>query len=100
MRDDPDQLLTKYITGGSDNYGRISDPEIDRLYDLQKVERDVQKRIALVKEMQNIIIGKGYFLPGLWWTRIEVRSARIRNYEPHHSHHMNRRMEDVWLAKD
>ena len=33
------------------------------------------------------------------WTRIEVRSARIRNYEPHHSHHMNRRMEDVWLAK-
>jgi peptide/nickel transport system substrate-binding protein len=97
---DPDQMMTKYITGGSDNYGRISDPELDRLFNLQKVELDVQKRIALVKEMQNLIIGKGYFLPGLWWTRIEVRSARIRNYEPHHSHHMNRRMEDVWLAKD
>ncbi len=96
---DPDQMMTKYITDGSDNYGRISDPDIDRLFEQQKVERDAQKRIELVKEMQSIIIGKGYFLPGLWWTRIEVRSARIRNYEPHHSHHMNRRMEDVWLAK-
>ena len=96
---DPDQMMTKYITGGSDNYGRISDPELDRLFEQQKVELDEQKRIEMVKEMQKIIIGKGYFLPGLWWTRVEVRSARIRNYEPHHSHHMNKRMEDVWLAK-
>jgi hypothetical protein len=66
---------------------------------LQKVELDRQKRIDLVKQMQNIIIGKGYYLPGLYWTRIEARSARIKNYEPHHSHHMNRRFEDAWLAK-
>jgi hypothetical protein len=42
---------------------------------------------------------KVWWMPGLWWTRIEVRSARIQNYEPHHSHWMNRRLEDVWLAK-
>ncbi len=34
-----------------------------------------------------------------WWTRIEARSSKIRNYEPLHFHHMNRRLEDVWLAK-
>jgi hypothetical protein len=49
--------------------------------------------------MQKIIIGKGYYLPGLYWTRIEARSARIKNYEPYHSRHMNRRFEDAWLAK-
>jgi hypothetical protein len=28
-----------------------------------------------------------------------VRSARIRNYDPHPSHWLNRRLEDVWLAE-
>jgi ABC-type transport system substrate-binding protein len=92
--------MNKFTTDGSANYGNFSDSEVDRLYARQKVELNKQKRIELVKQMQKIIIGKGYFLPGLYWTRIEVRSARIRNYEPHHSHHMNRRMEDVWLAKE
>ncbi len=96
---DPDQIMNKFVTGASANYGRFSDAEVDKLYKQQQVELDPQKRIALVKKMQKIIIGKGYFLPGLFWTRIEVRSARIRNYEPHHSHHMNRRFEDTWLAK-
>jgi peptide/nickel transport system substrate-binding protein len=97
---DPEQIMNKFTTDGSANYGNFSDSEVDRLYARQKVELNKQKRIELVKQMQKIIIGKGYFLPGLYWTRIEVRSARIRNYEPHHSHHMNRRMEDVWLAKE
>jgi peptide/nickel transport system substrate-binding protein len=96
---DPDQIMTKFTTTGSANYGGFSDPEVDRLFELQKVELDRQKRIDLVKQMQKIIIGKGYFLPGLYWTRIEARSVRIKNYEPHHSHHMNRRFEDVWLAQ-
>lgn len=97
---DPDQIMNKFITGASANYGRFSDPEVDRLYKAQQVELDPQKRIELVKQMQRVIIGKGYFLPGLFWTRIEVRSAKIKNYEPHHSHHMNRRFEDIWLAKE
>ncbi len=97
---DPDQVMNKFTTGASANYGKFSDPEVDKLYKQQKTELDETKRIALVKEMQKLIIGKGYFLPGLWWTRIEVRSARIKNYEPHHNHHMNRRFEDTWLAKE
>jgi hypothetical protein len=32
-------------------------------------------------------------------TRGEVRSAKIRNYTPMPNHWMNRRLEDVWLAK-
>ena len=96
---DPDELLSKFITGSSDNWGRFSDPEVDALYKQQKVELDPQKRIEIVKEIQRKVISKANWLPGLWWTRIEVRSAKIKNYEPHHHHWMNRRLEDVWLAQ-
>lgn len=97
---DPDEVLVKFLTGASPNWGRFSDPEVDALYSQQKVETDPDKRIALVKELQRKVIGRAWWLPGLWWTRIEVRSAKIKNYEPHHSHWMNRRLEDVWLAQN
>ena len=96
---DPDEVLVKFLSGASPNWGRFSDPEVDKLYEQQKVERDPQKRIELVKELQRKVISKAYWLPGLWWTRIEVRSARMKNYEPHHNHWMNRRLEDMWLAE-
>jgi peptide/nickel transport system substrate-binding protein len=96
---DPDELLVKYVTGASENWGRFSDPVIDKLFEQQKVELDEQKRIQLAKGMQQEIIQKAWWLPILWWSRAEVRSSRIRNYEPHPNHWMNRRLEDVWLAE-
>ncbi len=99
MDGDPDQMMVRWLTGATGNHGKFSDPEIDRLFELQKVELDRQKRIALVKGISRVVMGKSYWIPGLWWTRIEVRSAKIKNYEPHHSHWMNRRLEDVWMAQ-
>src|SRR5437016_3352794 len=96
---DPDELLVKYITGGSENWGRFSDPVIDKLFEQQKVELDEQKRIQLAKDMQKETMKKAWWLPGLWWSRAEVRSSRIRNYDPHPNHWMNRRLEDVWLSE-
>lgn len=97
---DPDELLVKFISGGSPNWGRFSEPKADALFDQQKVALDEQKRVQMVKDMQRAVLEKAYWIPGLWWTRIEVRSSRIKNYEPHHSHWMNRRLEDVWLASN
>ena len=96
---DPDELMVKFTTGGSPNWGRFSEPLADQLYDQQKTARDEEKRVQLVKEMQKRILEDAWWIPGLWWTRIEVRSARIRNYEPMPSHWQNRRLEDVWLAE-
>jgi len=48
--------------------------------------------------MQKRIMDKAWEIVGLWWTRVEVRSARIHNYEPMPSHWLNRRLEDVWLS--
>ena len=90
--------MTHFISKSPQNYGRFSEPAADKLFDQQKVELDEQKRIQLVKEMQKEILKKTWFIPGLWATRLEVRSARLRNYEPMPSHWMNRQLEDVWLS--
>jgi peptide/nickel transport system substrate-binding protein len=97
---DPDELMVRFVTGSTQNFGRFSEPIADALFEQQKTEVNPQKRIQLVKEMQKAILQKVWWIPTLWWTRAEVRSARIRNYEPLPAHHQNRRLEDVWLAKD
>jgi peptide/nickel transport system substrate-binding protein len=96
---DPDEVMSKFISDSPENWGRFKDPVIDDLFDKQKVERDEQKRAELVKAMQKRLIEKNWELFGLWWTRIEARSSNIRNYTPHPSHWLNRRLEDVWLAE-
>ncbi len=96
---DPDELLTKFLSKSPSNWGRFSEPVADKLFDQQKVELDEQKRVQLVKAMQQEVLKKAWWIPGLWATRLEVRSARLRNYEPMPSHWMNRRLEDVWLTE-
>jgi peptide/nickel transport system substrate-binding protein len=96
---DPDEMLDKFVTGAQENWGRFSDPMIDALFAQQSREMDEQKRIQLVREIDKRVLQKAWRIHGLWNTRLEVRSARIRNYEPQPSHWMNRRFEDVWLAE-
>jgi peptide/nickel transport system substrate-binding protein len=95
---DPDEVMVKFTTAGSNNWGRFSDPQADKLFVEQKTTLDPEKRSQLVKDMQKVILQHAWWIPGLWWTRLEVRSARMRNYEPLPSHWQNRRLEDVWLA--
>ena len=96
---DPDEMLDKFITGASENWGRFSDPVVDKLYEQQSREMDAQKRIELVKQLDRRVLEKVWRIQGLWNSRLEVRSAKIRNYTPQPSHWMNRRFEDVWLAE-
>jgi peptide/nickel transport system substrate-binding protein len=95
---DPDEMLVKFTTGASSNWGRFSDPVVDQLFQQQTREMDESKRIQLVKQIDKRILQKAWRIQGLWATRPEVRSAKLRNYEPQPSHWMNRRFEDVWLA--
>jgi peptide/nickel transport system substrate-binding protein len=96
---DPDELLVKFTTGASSNWGRFSDPVVDKLFEQQAREMDEAKRVQLAKQIDRRILEKVWRVQGLWATRPEVRSARIRNYTPQPSHWMNRRFEDVWLAE-
>jgi peptide/nickel transport system substrate-binding protein len=95
---DPEELLDKFVTGQPENWGRMSDPVVDGLFAQQAREMNEQKRIQLVKEMDKRILEKAWRIQGLWTTRLEVRTARMHNYEPLPSHWNNRRFEDVWLS--
>ena len=99
MVGDPDELMVRFVTGQSGNWGRFSEPAADALFEQQKTEVNAEKRVELVKDMQKAILQKAWWIPTLWWTRAEARSSRIRNYEPMPAHHLNRRLEDVWLAE-
>jgi peptide/nickel transport system substrate-binding protein len=96
---DPDEMLDKFTTGASENWGRFSDPVVDGLFQQQAREMDAQKRLQLVQQMDRRLLEKVWRIQGLWTNRLEVRSAKIRNYKPQPSHWMNRRFEDVWLAE-
>jgi len=91
--------MSKFLSNSPENWDRFKDPMVDDLFEKQKVESDEQKRAELVKEMQKRIIEKTWELVGLWWTRIAARSAKIHNDDPHPSHWLNRRLEDVWLSE-
>ena len=96
---DPDEMLVRFTTDASANHGRFSDPVVDDLFQQQAREMNEQKRIQLVKEIDKRLLEKVWRIQGLWTNRMEVRIARIRNYEPHPSHWANRRFEDVWMAQ-
>jgi peptide/nickel transport system substrate-binding protein len=95
---DPDEMLDKFVTGQPENWGRMSDPVIDDLFAQQSKEMNEARRVQLVKDMSRRILAKAWRIQGLWTTRLEVRTARLRNYEPMPSHWNNRRFEDAWLV--
>ncbi len=97
---DPDEHMVRWTSTAPNNYGRFKNARYDDLFHQQSREIDEAKRLQLVHEMQKEILENAHWLSGLFWTRIEVRSSLIRGYSAHPSHWDNRRLQDMWLAKE
>ncbi len=98
--DEPDLSLVDFITGNSANWGRISDPEIDDLFERQARALDKAERKKLVNQLERVVLEKAYFVAGLWWTRNVVHWAKVKNWVTPPSHYSNQKLQDVWLAED
>src|SRR2546426_5106473 len=98
--DDPDQILGRYSTGSTQNWGRISDPRIDDLFARQARVLDPLVRKKLVIDLQKLVLENAYYMPGLWWTRNVVHWAKLKNYVAPPSHYTNQKLQDVWLSED
>ena len=61
---DPDEMLDKFVTGASENWGRFSDPVVDKLYEQQAREMDAQKRIATGEADGQTHLREGLAHPG------------------------------------
>jgi ABC-type transport system substrate-binding protein len=98
--DDPDQFLSRYTTGSTQNWGRFSDPQVDRLFARQARALDPRERKQLVNELEKIVLENAYYIQGLWWTRNVVHWAKVKNYVAPPNHYSNQKLQDVWLAAE
>src|SRR5262247_431628 len=98
--DDPDQFLERYTTGDSNNWGRFSDPRIDDLFARQTRALDPVERKKLIFEIEKLVLGHVYYIPGIWWARTVVHWAKVKNYVAPPNHYSNQKLQDVWLSED
>ena len=98
--DDPDQFLERYTTRDSNNWGRFSDPRIDDLFTRQARALDSTERKKLINEIEKIVLGHVYYIPGIWWARSVVHWAKVKNYVAPPNHYSNQKLQDVWLSED
>ena len=98
--DDPDVFMNRYTTGDTENWGRVSDPQLDDLFARQTRELDPVERKKLVNEMDRIVLENAYYIPGLWWTRNVVHWAKVKNWVAPPNYYSNQKLQDVWLSED
>lgn len=83
-RVDPDgNIYTFTRTGGGQNDGRYSNPEVDRLLDAARVELDLDKRKDLYAQAVRIAFGQDVARLYLWHSKLVMaHTARLAGYRP------------------
>jgi ABC-type transport system substrate-binding protein len=61
---DPAAVLdVLYHSGGRNNLGHYSNPEVDRLLEQARVERDVERRLAFYRQVEQLVLADDASLP-------------------------------------
>jgi peptide/nickel transport system substrate-binding protein len=97
--DDPDQTYYEnFACGSENNYDGYCNPEIDKLFDLQSMESNQDKRKRLVWEIEKRL-AEDVARPVLYHNRSGTCwHPYVKNYTPMiNSIYNGNRMEDVWL---
>jgi peptide/nickel transport system substrate-binding protein len=83
-RTDPDgNIYTFTRTGGGQNDGRYSNPEVDRLLDAARAETDFEKRRDLYEQAMRLAFGQDHMRIYLWHRKnIMGHSVRLSGYRP------------------
>ena len=97
--DDPiDVFGQSYITNGGRWYQRQSVPEIDRLYELQKFESDLETRKELVWQMDEIAMNESGWIMLQWWDFHHLKWPYVKGWTANPiARSTNSRMKYVWL---
>ncbi len=89
-----------YYSKGRGNYGRIADPELDRLIELQRRTLDKKKRYKVLRQIQEYLMEKMYVVPtvelGFYW----IKHPYVHDLVNSRSTPMvNLRAADIWFDK-
>jgi peptide/nickel transport system substrate-binding protein len=99
--DDPDQNFFENFSCKSErNYTGYCNPEIDKLFEVQSAEPDIDKRRKLVWEIDRKLLEDGA-RPIVMWNRAAIcMQPYVKGYVPQvNSVYNGFRFEDVWLDK-
>ena len=99
FNDDPTLSLTKYLSASKNplNLARYDDAEIDKLYELQLRETDLQKRRAHIMALEKRLFDQAYQQPLLWWHRIVLSHKTVMGWKMSPSHNLGQDLAEVWL---
>jgi peptide/nickel transport system substrate-binding protein len=99
--DDPDQNYYENFSCKSErNYTGYCNPEIEKLFDVQSQEKDLEKRKKIVWEIDRKLLEDGA-RPIIMWNRAAIcMQPYVKDYVPQvNSVYNGFRFEDVWLDK-
>ena len=99
--DDPDQALYENFSCRSErNYTGYCNPEVERLFDIQSAELDVEKRRELVWEIDARLLADGARPPIMWNRAATCWQSYVKGYVSHvNSMYNGFRLEDIWLDR-
>lgn len=79
---DPDAYMAYFRTGGSSNFMKYSNPEVDKLFDQQTRELDAVKRRDLTRQIERLILKDLPVMPGAFLTGNLYFYPYIMNFGP------------------
>jgi peptide/nickel transport system substrate-binding protein len=99
--DDPDQTFYEnFACKSSRNYTGYCNPEIEKMFDAQSIERDAGKRRQLVHEIDVRLLADGARPPIMWNRSTTCEQPYVKGYTSMvNSFYNGFRFEDVWLDK-
>ncbi len=99
---EPDlHLQNQYVTDGARNFGAMSHPEIDQLYEDQRNAETHEERVAVIQEMaRKFWEVQGGSVPMWWRARFHAFNERVQDYNPQLSFSPDTaNVAHVWLKK-
>jgi len=99
--DDPDVQLVKFVSSDRNplNYARYTDRLLDGLFRQQSRERDLQRRLQIVRQFERRVLSdRAYQYHLLWWQRIVPHWKKLQGYRVGPSHYLED-LEEVWLSE-
>jgi peptide/nickel transport system substrate-binding protein len=99
FNDDATLALTKFISYKNNplNLSRSNDDELDKLYEQQVREGDVEKRKKLIQAFEKRLFEQAYQQPLFWWHRIVLTHKEVMGWQMSPSHNLGQQLEGVWL---
>jgi peptide/nickel transport system substrate-binding protein len=99
FNDDATLAMTKFLSHKKNplNLSRSNDDELDKLFEQQVREGDVEKRKLLIRAFEKRLFEQAYQQPLLWWHRIVLTHKTVMGWHMSPSHNLGQQLEDVWL---